>query len=341
MNTLEHDLKRLSKQLTEPIHCATKQVGLVLALSFLAGGIASAEVFSVTDTSLASTTDTTFIYNSKTIKVTDDQGQVNVKVFEEDSLSGKKAYKQVYEGIFSDEKTYEKFTVVEDLGFQFPIGRKKKNHKKASMEGHWAGFAAGLSNIVTADYAFATFDGAQIKADKSFEWTLNTNEFIAPLISNVIGITSGFGMTWRNYYMEDNVQMEEVNGYMTVLPASPAGMIYKSSRLRSFHLTVPLFLEIQPTFAGHHDLFITAGVVGGFKAFSNYKIKYLDLSGETVRRKTAQGLNMPLLTLDYMVQAGIKDFSIYAKYSPFGLFTQGKGPDVRAVSVGLMLNFDD
>jgi len=43
--------------------------------------------------------------------------------------------------------------------------------------------------------------------------------------------------------------------------------------------------------------------------------------------------------MDYFLQAGYQDFSVYAKYSPFSLFDAGKGPDVRAASLGLILQF--
>jgi len=288
------------------------------------------------------TGDTTFLYQDKTIRLTEEQGQVKVNVFESTTDNDTAELKPVYEGVFSDEKSYEKYTVAEDLGFQFPVTiSKKKKRNRDKMEGHWAGFGVGLSNIATADYTFARFDGYRLNADKSYEWILNTNEFIVPLITNCFGLTTGLGLTWRNYVMEDNVHLEELGGIIQVVPAD-AGITYKSSRLRTLHVTAPLFLEWQPNFGNNHDIFITAGVVGGIKAFANHKIKYEE-NDDMIKLKTASGssMNMPPLTLDYMVQAGIKDISIYAKYSPFGLFRTGEGPDAHAISIGFMLNFSD
>jgi hypothetical protein len=53
----------------------------------------------------------------------------------------------------------------------------------------------------------------------------------------------------------------------------------------------------------------------------------------------SKGLNVAPITLDYMAQIGYGKWSVYAKYSPFGLFQAQKGPAVQAVSLGATLNF--
>ena len=292
--------------------------------------------------------DTTFQYQKKTIKLIDEKGKLNVKVYESVTDSGSAEYKQVYEGVFSDEQSFEKYTVLEDLGFQLPgITNRNKEHdhdfdvaSKKSMEAHWAGFAVGYSNVINSNNKLATFNGTKVLAEKSLEWTFNTNEYIIPLYKNVFGLTSGFGFCWRNYGLQDNMHLEETDGIIVTYPAD-AGIEYKSSRLRMLHLTIPIFLEWQPNFGSNHELFITAGVVGGLKTFANYKVKFEDENERTVKRETAEGLNIPPLTLDYMVQAGYKDFSFYAKYSPLDLFRKGEGPQMQSVSLGFMLNFND
>lgn len=292
--------------------------------------------------------DTTFQYQKKTIKLIDEKGKLNVKVYESITDSGSVEYKQVYEGVFSDEQSFEKYTVLEDLGFQIPgITNKNKKHNhdidydsKKEMEAHWAGFSVGFSNVVNSNNKLATFYGTKVFAEKSLEWSLNINEYIIPLYRNVFGLTTGFGFCWRNYGLLDNMHLEETDGIVVTYPAD-AGIVYESSRLRMLHLTLPIFLEWQPNFGSNHDLFITAGVVGGLKTFANYKVKFEDENENTVKRETAKGLNIPPLTLDYMVQAGYKDFSLYAKYSPLELFRKGEGPQMQSVSVGFTLNFND
>ena len=70
--------------------------------------------------------DTTIRYKNKIILVQDSLDQVKVKVFYNDSTP----YKQLFEGIYSDTKTYEKWTVIEEFGIQLPFLDKLTRHKK-------------------------------------------------------------------------------------------------------------------------------------------------------------------------------------------------------------------
>jgi hypothetical protein len=287
-----------------------------------------------------SITDQSVTLGDKLITFTDEEGQVSVKVFKIDEIQGQtQELKPIYEGTFSDEKSVERYTVAEDLGFTFPLKFHKREKKRISMQPHWAGFGMGLSNIVTPQNKPGTFYGYQLNSDKSFEWTLNLNEFMVPLVGNFLGLTMGVGLDWRNYYMDGNVYMASDGQGINVLTST---ITYESARLRSLHITTPLFLEWQPTLGNRKDFFVTAGVVGGYKAFANYKVKYEDRD-RTIKDKTAKGreMHMPPLMLDYMVQVGMKDMAVYAKYSPFGMFKSGQGPDVHTVSVGFILQFED
>lgn len=287
-----------------------------------------------------SVTDKTVTVGDKLITVTDEDGQVSVKVFQTDEALGQATeLKPVYEGTFSDEKSVERYTVAEDLGFTFPLKLHKREKQRVDMQPHWAGFGMGLSNIATPQNQAGTFYGYRLNSDKSFEWTWNINEIMIPLAANCFGLTMGFGLDWRNYYMDGDVFMESDGLGVRMAPSTIA---YKSARLRSLHLTTPLFLEWQPTFGNRKDFFITAGVVGGYKAFANYKVTYKDRD-RTIKDKTAKGreMHMPSLILDYMVQVGMRDAAVYAKYSPFGLFKSGQGPDVHPVSIGVILQFND
>lgn len=325
---------------------------------FLSYGLAAQETITLEDTSATTLvdaeqlsepittnvdepiTDKTVTMGDKLITVTDEAGQISVKVFQtEETLGQTKELKPVYEGTFSDEKSVERYTVAEDLGFTFPLNFHKRDKQRISMQPHWSGFGVGLSNIVTPQNNPGSFYGHRLNSDKSFEWTFNISEFMVPLVANCFGLTMGFGFDWRNYYMDEDVFMASDGLGIDVYPST---VPYKSARLRSLHLTTPLFLEWQPTFGNRKEFFVTAGIVGGYKAFANYKVTYTDRD-RTFKDKTAKGreMHMPSLTLDYMVQVGMRDAAIYAKYSPLGMFKSGQGPNVHAVSIGLLLQFDD
>jgi len=278
--------------------------------------------------------DTTIRFNNKVINLEDSIGQMKVKVYDNDSTP----YKPIYEGVFSDGKSYEKWTVIEEIGIQLPFMNKSHWHKRYSMEPHWAGIGWGFTNIVDQEYKLNNIEGISLKSESSNEFFFNLIEKILPLYRNNLGLTTGLGFDWHNYFLDMNTHLVEVDGITDVYYA-PADIDYLSSRLRTFHLTVPLLLEWQPSFGKNHKFFMSAGVIGGVNTFASYKVKYKDANGKTISVVEGKGLNVAPLSLDFLGQIGYEKLNVYAKYSPFGIFQSDKGPDLRAVSLGLLLNF--
>ena len=278
--------------------------------------------------------DTTIRFNNKTIHIEDSIGQIKVKIYDQNDTP----YEQLYEGVFTDGKSYEKWTVIEEIGIQLPFLTKSKSNRRYSMEPHWAGIGWGFANIADQNLNFNNIDGVSLKSESSNEFFFNLIEKILPIYRNNIGLTTGLGFNWRNYHLDMNKHLVEVDDVTGVYDA-PAGVNYEYSRLRTFHLTIPLLLEWQPTFGRRQKFFVSAGVIGGVNTFASYKVKYKDTNNSTVRDVEGKGLNVAPVSLDFHGQIGYGSWNVYAKYSPFSIFQSQKGPDIRAVSVGAMLNF--
>jgi hypothetical protein len=307
-----------------------KKTIFLLLLSVYAGlGVVVAE---------ETASDTTILFNNKIIHIQDNANEVNVKVSEVDAINDTVPYKQLYEGIYSDSKSYEKWTVVEDLGIQIPLltSRKVKERQKHKMESHWAGFGYSYSTITDGHNNYTDVNGMALELGESHDWTYNAIEHITPLFFNYIGLTTGLGMTWRNYYLEDGTYLAKVDGEVGIYDGA-SDCNYKYSKLRTVYLTIPALLELQLFKASKKGPYLAVGVVGGIKTLSSFKVKYTNALGETVRSKE-RDMNIPPLTLDYVAQAGVGRFSVYAQYSPFSIFQKGKGPDVRHASIGLMID---
>ena len=283
-------------------------------------------------------TDTTFQYGQKLIKVEDGNDQIKVMVYENGTSNDTVPYKQLYEGIYSDEKSYERWTVQETLGFDIPfLTRKKKRNQK--MTPHWDGLGLGFANITDNSFNMTDVNGVKLDAGSSHEWFINLFGTILPVYQNNLGITTGAGMSWLNLRLDKNTHLANINGVTGVYQA-PEDIQYSLSRLMVVRINIPVLLEWQPEIQGKHKVFLSAGVVGGVKTFSSYKIKYKDPTGKKDISEKDRGLNTKPLSLDYMVQAGYGSWGVYAKYSPVGIFLSDKGPDIRAVSLGLMFYFD-
>lgn len=292
--------------------------------------------FSISEAAELNQNDTTFHFNKKIIHVQDSIGQVKVKVFEatnKDSIP----YKVVYEGQFAEEKTFEKWTVVEEIGLQIPFLGKSNERHQGKMEPHWAGIGWGFANISNASFKINNIDGVSLKSGSSSEFFVNLIEKILPIYKNKLGITTGLGFNWRTYSLDYNTHLVNNNGLTAVYDA-PIGVKYEHSKLKTAHITLPVLLEWQPS-GLDDDFFVSVGIICGVKTYSVSKIKFKNESGDMIKRVEDKGLNVSPLSLDYYAQIGYGSFNVFAKYSPFSIFESGKGPDVRAVSLGLLLNF--
>ena len=292
--------------------------------------------FSISEAAELNQNDTTFHFNKKIIHVQDSIGQVKVKVFEatnKDSIP----YKVVYEGQFAEEKTFEKWTVVEEIGLQIPFLGKSNERHQGRMEPHWAGIGWGFANISNPSFKINNIDGVSLKSGSSSEFFVNLIEKILPIYKNKLGITTGLGFNWRTYSMDYNTHFVNNNGLTNVYDA-PVGVKYEYSKLKTAHITLPVLLEWQPG-GLDDDFFVSVGIICGVKTYSVSKIKFKNESGDMIKRVEDKGLNVSPLSLDYYAQIGYGSFNVFAKYSPFSIFESGKGPDVRAVSLGLVLDF--
>jgi len=292
--------------------------------------------FSISEAAELNQNDTTFHFNKKIIHVQDSIGQVKVKVFEatnKDSIP----YKVVYEGQFAEEKTFEKWTVVEEIGLQIPFLGKSNERHLGKMEPHWAGIGWGFANISNPSFKINNIDGVSLKSGSSSEFFVNLIEKILPIYKNKLGITTGLGFNWRTYSLDYNTHFVNNNGLTNVYDA-PVGVKYEYSKLKTAHITLPVLLEWQPG-GLDDDFFVSVGVICGVKTYSVSKIKFKNESGDMIKRVEDKGLNVSPLSLDYYAQIGYGSFNVFAKYSPFSIFESGKGPDVRAVSLGLVLDF--
>jgi hypothetical protein len=279
--------------------------------------------------------DTTILFNNKIIQIRDSVDQVNIKVSKTEK-NDTTAYKTVFEGLYSDNQSYERWSVVEQLGIQIPFVTNHKIHEKRryEMHSHWAGFGWGFITM-TDGAAINNVNGIQLDLNRSYEFNYNMIEHITPIFLRYLGISSGIGFSWRNYYLDNKTFFKEENDIVSVLTDASTNK-YKYSRLSNWYLTVPLMLELQLFKSSKRKPYIAAGVIGDIRLATSNRTKYVNAAGSTIRT-TEHGMNVLPISMDYVAQAGMGKISIYAKYSPISIFETGKGPDVQHASIGFII----
>ncbi len=272
--------------------------------------------------------DTTVFFNQKKVEISDSLDQVEVKIYRIDTTE----YKQVYEAIYTDEQTYERYSVASQLGFDFPfIKRKRKSH----LTGHFTGLGYGALYTHTNFSDFNDADG--MKTAFSNEFFFNPIGYTLPIVNNYFGMTTGIGMTWRNIHLGNNTHLVNNTGITLVEPA-PEGINYYYSRLRMFDFNLPIYLEVHPL--GNNKFYLMGGVLFGINTFSSYKVKYKNENNRKIKVVEGKDYNVNPFSASYVVQMGWEDIGVYAKYTPTPLFKKDKGPDVQTFSVGLTLSFN-
>jgi hypothetical protein len=209
---------------------------------------------------------------------------------------------------------------------------------KKATSAHWTGIG----------FAFSDLDGlehASLKSSKSYSIILAPVDYIIPLSHNWLVFT-GVGFDFSRYHFKGNVGVREVEiaDYEGKVISTIAAILpdplneYKSSKLITYYVTIPLQLEYQTRLTRRNRFFINGGVEGMVKYYSKSAVEIIN--GNHVQKVTlGRDLNMRPLNFRFALKAGFEDWSLFGYYQPYSVFKKGEGPDVRPYGIGVMLNF--
>jgi hypothetical protein len=214
-------------------------------------------------------------------------------------------------------------------------GWKKKPYR---FKGHWAGFELGLNNWIDTERNLAgtkpEHEFLDLNTGKSWEWDINFMQFSMPF-GKPLGLVTGMGFKANNYWFDGNNNIMKDTATREIVPKyPPAGVSYAKTKLNTYYLTVPLIFEVQ--FGANKKGFISFGVIGDLKLWSNTKVKYYT-GGSKQKEKVKSDFNLSPLRYHLTVRAGYKFVKVFANYSMVPMFKEGMGPELYPVTVGLTL----
>jgi len=257
--------------------------------------------------------DTSFYYRDKTIILTDSGDSFKTSVVE----SG--------DTVLLEKKDPKSSIKVSGSDYNFIFSWNKKK-----FDPHWSGFGMSFIN-------FDNLKGADLKQSISYSFVLNLMEYYVPIDRYHWLFVTGMGIDWSRYHFKGNTGLTEKDG-ITFFEPSPEEVNYKSSKLLSYYITLPLLLEYQTKISKKRDFFVSGGLVGYIKCYSKSQVEYRTSEGKKQENK-GRDLNILPVNARFMLQIGIDDISLFGYYSPFSLFKKDKGPEIYPVGVGLMLGF--
>jgi hypothetical protein len=212
-----------------------------------------------------------------------------------------------------------------------------RQHRPRPFKGHWSGLEIGLNNYMDSDFGVNTPPGAgfmELHAARSLNVNLNFLQYNLTLRQNNIGLVTGAGLEMNNYRFSNNVSITREDGVIVPVEYGGTGINLDRSRLRTWHITVPLLLEFQTGHAQrNHRGHISAGVIGGLNIGSNTRVVYRDNS-RRYRDRVRDDLYLVPFRYGLTVRAGYRSLNLYANYYPSGLFQENKGPELYPVAIG-------
>ena len=219
------------------------------------------------------------------------------------------------------------------------IGRVKDHHGHEKFRGHWTGIELGINNFLDDDLTLSREGDASymdLNTGRSTAVNLNFAQFSLGFGSSYIGVVTGMGIEFNNYFFDNNNTIAEIDDQVVGVPLD--GENLAKSKLTTTFLRVPLFLEGQfPRTNRGRRVFISAGLVGGFKLGSHTKVVF-DNDGKD-KSKDKDDFNINPFRYGLTARMGYGCIAVYSDYYFTPMFVRDKGPELHPFNVGLALTF--
>lgn len=296
-----------------------KKIILMYALLFATAGTITAQ-----ETTTETRKETIVQTNGDSIIILKGDGNVKIKVYEEYTDGEKSKEEKVFEGVYLTRVNSDRNSLLDAL----PFVPKQKNNNR--FDPHAGGLYIGFSQLSNNFFSFGSSNRVSLDASESWEIGANLFTTYLPLSRDRHwGLTFGLGWGYRSFRLDGNQAFLKENG-MTGIFTGDEETTYSKSRLRYFHFRIPISFEWQTRINGRGPIFFAAGpeveIRHGIKSMAK-------VNGH--KETLDKSMYVHPVGINLLAQAGYGDLGFYLRYSTYGLFEKGKGPDVYPLSFGV------
>lgn len=212
------------------------------------------------------------------------------------------------------------------------------SEKKKKFKGHWAGIEIGTNGFLTKNNSLdlpSEYDFLEINNAKSTCISINIAQESIDIIKKKLGIVTGLGFEFNNYYFENNNSLTR-NSDGLIIPTYDYRYSTIKSKLKTTYLLVPALIEVQLPVEKNRNkrIFVSGGIIGGIILGSHTKNVYSE-NGKIEKEKGKGGLNITPFKYGFTGRIGWSTLSIFANYYPIKFFKKNNDPNVYPFSVGL------
>ena len=222
--------------------------------------------------------------------------------------------------------------------------------KKPTSEGYWGGISLNIVSMAQfqgdlEDYN-ASLGAPQhlgMKLDdatESWRFELNPFEYRQRLIGEYIGLTTGLGFDWWHVGIDDEHMLyfnEEEERVMSTLMGGDSISISKN-HLDAVYLRLPMLVSLRTSRNGDQGMHIEAGLVGGYRIWSQYKTNYQN--GGVKTEETVDDFPINPYQLHARLAMGFGNVSLLTEVSLLPFFEENRSPALHSLSLGLQFAFN-
>lgn len=213
------------------------------------------------------------------------------------------------------------------------------DQKLKLIEPNWAGIEFGTNQLMNSSFN-STFNENPYwvnNVNKSWFFNYNFFEYKAPIFKQYLGITTGFGYSWRGISFADNY---ELTSNADTVYANFTTLELKRNKLTGHYLTLPLLLEFCTKKDTDKNFYISSGFIGSWR-FSSYTFqKGKDVNGNNFAHYIYSNYNLNRFNLDLVVRVGYSYFGLFTSYQLNTLFQKDQTVAIHPFRIGLTINID-
>jgi len=208
---------------------------------------------------------------------------------------------------------------------------------------HSMNFDFGINNYLE-DGSFPDYSGAQYTVRPWGSWYVGINSILHTDFGEKWFVEWGFGVSWYNFKFQDDATRIDETETGVVFSEDPRPFSFEKSKLEATYLN----LSAIPMYAfgknhhhkrwGHdgHDSFrIGLGPYMGYRIESHSKQVYF-ADGDKEKEKQKDNFYLNNFRYGLKLQLGTQGIEFFTAYDLNPLFAKGKGPDLHAITFGIV-----
>ena len=263
------------------------------------------------------TTDTTFVVNGKTIKVSDNNGKTVINVFRQDGEMLSKTTQYSY----SDSQEVEQIYVSTPL---IPAILKQGERRKR-FKAQWPFFYLGRSMGVASAFDFNGNPAMHSRDSKSWEWGITLGSAAIPLNkAKTFGIVAGLQVGQVHHHFKNNYALFTDDNHSFMAPVEDIEL--KKSYISYNVLRLALMLQTE-----RYNFF--AGIGASLEYRENEHSRYIKRGGGKTTLSDDININPFGVNLDMKI--GYGGFSLYMRGAITPLLNKDVAPKCFPLTIGM------